>query len=344
MNMGGSGGSGLSYSSSSEPPEDILDKKEREEKEAKQKKIAEENILASKVKEQEPILKQEFKKHIEKNKNNIPWDYNNHGEKHMENVVKNVDDVIKKYSEISIVKENLNRDLSKLEIEILHASAILHDIGRGDLEEKRHSVASANLINKIKELSPEIRDRVKQICLLHNKEGIESLGGNNLQDLVDKNKISKETAFLARLLSNADALDAGKSRVMVNTQGESRTEVMHRIETSQKFSQSQKDMKLSHWNGHWGFSKPDVITSDNHIGINIRMDENFAKNHPEVSHRISDLIYDFKKDAPKTKKNEISIILRGKDLNSIRTWFDQNKFILTRFAKESDFKIEKAED
>lgn len=280
-------------------------------------------------------LKKKVFSDINLNEKKIPWFFNNHGKEHIEKVEKNIEEVISKYSDISITKESLGRQLNKYEQMVLNIAGILHDIGRNRKPEKGHSIASYQEILKMKNLIPhkETRQLIAKLALLHNRSGIKYIGGKNLPDLIKKGIISKREAFLSKILSNADALHAGKSRVLNNTQGENRKTVISRIEKSKKFSESRKLRYLAHWIGHSGFYTPVIKKTSDNIGIQFRIDPTKLKKGSIVAARISDVVRSFSKTRlSKSSKNRLTLILKCSDEKILRNFVHKNKYVLEQYS------------
>lgn len=329
MGGGGGGGGGRSYSTSRDRPPAKTTMEEIE------KKVEEKSDFTN-LKNNEEDIKNFVKIEMEKALDNLPWDHNDHSIKHVSRVLKNFSEVVKNFEELSFSKEFLkDNKLSKLDKEILRYAIILHDIGYSK-SIKEHSLASKEYIEKINRgIKESIIKDIAIIAQLHTPEGIKKLGGSSLTDLVKKGKIGDRIAFLASILTISDALDAGKQRVMQNSQNEPANRVIKRIKT--QYSTIKAESKLEHWFGHQGFSNPLLNKKNGNFNLSIKLDTNLSEKYgTKIAFRIVDIISDITTShISSSKKFNLELRILSKNKEKANKWYSENRLIFLSEEKLS---------
>jgi len=325
---GGGGGTPSRYSAPSKSIADDIAKKVEEKSDLIHLKNNETEIIKS--------VEEEMTKASDK----VPWDHNDHSIKHVERVLEIFPKIIDKFEKISFSKEFLsNRNLSDLEKEILRYSILLHDIGYTK-SIKDHSLMSKEYIEKLNRgIKESILKEIATIAQLHTPEGIKQLGGKSLTDLVKKGLISDRIAYLASILTVSDALDAGKKRIMQNSQGEANSKIIEKIKSN--FTSSVAESKLEHWYGHQGFSNPILKESDNRLTLSIELDTKLSDQHSsKIAFRVLDIITDITSSyLSSTPKFKLDLNISSKNKETAKKWFNENKLIFENEKKLSEIKI-----
>ena len=340
MGGGGEGGGGPPRSSSGGiPSSKTIDEVEKE-LEQKTKEAIEKSEEKSDVKNlqnNENDIKNFVKEEMNKGSEKIPWDHNDHSINHVERVLKESPNVIQHLEKISFSEEFLNGNkLSDLDKEILKYAIILHDIGYSK-SIKEHSTASKKYIEKINRgIKSEIVKEIALIAQLHTPEGIKKLGGRSLSDIVKKGIISDRVAYLASILTISDALDAGKQRVMSNSQNESAKNVIDRIK--KKYSEGKAESKLEHWYGHQCFSNPNQSRDKNTIFLNIQLNTDLSEKHSaKIAFRVVDIISDITASyLTKSSKFKLELNILSKDIGKAKNWYNENNLIFQGEEKLSN--------
>ena len=303
------------------------------------KKIEEKSDLLN-LKNIETEISKSVEEEMTKASDKVPWDHNDHSIKHIERVLEIFPEIIDKFEKISFSKEFLsNRNLSDLEKEILKYSILLHDIGYTK-SIKDHSLMSKEYIEKLNRgIKKSLLKEIATIAQLHTPEGIKQLGGKSLFDLVKKGLIPDRMAYLASILTVSDALDAGKKRIMQNSQGEANSKVIEKIKS--KFTSSVSESKLEHWYGHQGFSKPILKESDNRLTLTIELDTKLSDQHSsKIAFRVLDIITDITSSyLSSTSKFKLDLNISSKNKETAKKWFSENKLIFENEKKLSEIKI-----
>lgn len=316
--MGGGGG-GPTYRGPEEP---FGSKIERSIEEIKEKSDL------TNLKNQEDEVKESVKEEMDKASEKIPWDHNDHSIKHVERVLEQFPKIIKKLEEISYSKEFLQgENLSDLDKEILKFAIILHDIGYSK-SIKEHSTASKDYINKLNRgIEESIIKDIALIAQLHTPEGIKKLGGNSLSDLVNKGKINDRIAYLASILTLSDALDAGKQRVLRNSQGQLAKDVIEKIKAEN--SKAKAESKLEHWFGHQGFSNPNLKREDTNLNLNFELNSKLSEKYStKIAFRVFDLITDITSShLSSSEKFKLQLNIRSKNVELAKKWYNENKLM-----------------
>lgn len=291
------------------------------------KKIEDKSDLTN-LKNKEDEIKKFVEEEMNKASDKVPWDHNDHSTKHIERVLEKFPEIIDNFEKISFSKEFLSgENLSDLDREILKYAIILHDIGYSK-SIKDHSLLSKEYIEKLNRgIKKSILTEIATIAQLHTPEGIKQLGGKSLSNLVEKGHISDRIAYLTSILIISDALDAGKQRTMQNSQGETRSKVIEKIQS--KYSTSVAESKLEHWYGHQGFSNPILNKSDNRLTLSVELDIKLSDQHSsKIAFRVLDIITDITSSyLSSSSKFKLDLNIASKNKEVAKKWFNENKLI-----------------
>jgi len=291
---------------------------ETAEKELRKRESQEAEALRRKL----DSIERQVKELLRSKKDNLDPYLVDHGSEHGRRVAQNVESLEGTLEETSIAKTELGRFLTQEEMFRVKAASSLHDIGRVLNAEKAHALKSARFIESDENvpLDEEQRSDIADMCRLHSSGSTRELyGTDDLDELVKRGLISREEAYKATLLRVGDALDAGKRRVERNTLGESRDEVMDRINTEKP---SQAPSLLSHWHGHMGFDQPKFKVRNGKSALEIPFDSKILQTHgADVAYRVKDLLRDIRT----TLIDKTYILnLRSDDLNVLRQWYQRH--------------------
>jgi len=313
---GGGGGTPYRYRVSSESRADDIARK------------VEEKSDFTNLKNHETEVRNYVKEEMNKASDKVPWDHNDHSIKHIERVLEKFPEIIENLEKITFSKEFLSgKNLSDLDKEILKYAIILHDIGYSK-SIKDHSLMSKEYIEKLnRDIKESILTEIATIAQLHTPKGIKQLGGKSLSDLAEKGIISDRIAYLTSILIVSDALDAGKQRVMQNSQGETRSKVIEKIQS--KYSPSVAESKLEHWFGHQGFSNPILEKSDNKLTMKFELDIKLSDQHSsKIAFRVLDIITDITSSyLSSSSKFKLDLNIASKKIEVAKNWFNENKLI-----------------
>lgn len=333
--MGTGRGGGYRHPGDALPSSSKIDEIEKKIEEIK--KEAEEKSDLKNLQNQEENIREFVKTEMDKFSENLPWDHNDHSINHVERVLKKFPEVVQNFEDISFSKEFLNGNkLSDLDKEILKFAIILHDLGYCK-SIKEHSIESEKYIKKIdRDMNQEIINQIALIAKLHTPAGIKALGGNSLSDLVKKGLITDRIAYLSSILTITDALDAGKQRVMYNSQKESAKTVIEKIKKT--YSMVKAESKLEHWYGHQGFLNPQLIKEANNLALNIELNTDLADTYSSIiAFRVFDIITDITTSyLPSSKKFNLDLNIASKNPEKARNWYAENSLIFLSNEKLSD--------
>ncbi|MHA1314088.1 MAG: HD domain-containing protein [Candidatus Helarchaeota archaeon] len=323
---GGGGGGGGNIPSYSRPADEKL-----EQKEADAAKRTTEKIAYTTMKEKEEILCKQIKEKIKENIEKIDWTLNDHGIMHLKRTIKNIKEISELFDKNSISKELIHEKLSDYDKEILDYAARLHDIGRISGKKGSHAVQSANEIKKIKNIFPnkDSQDLVALLAKLHNLSGIRNLGGKSLKDLINKGRIDVKTAYLASILTVADAVDLGEQRIKTNSQGVPKSQVIERIK--KELPKYRQESRLSHFYGHEGINNVKLSFDNKNVDIRIKLnDKKIKKYGPDVASRVKDFLRDYNSTTVvSSQKGQYNVKFVSKDPISAEEWYNKHELILS---------------
>ncbi len=329
--MGGGGGGG---------GRDVPPSRDKSPVEAKVDEIArkiEEKSDLTYLQNLETQIKNFVEEEMNKFSNKIPWDHNDHSINHIDRVLEKLPEIINNFEKISYSEEFLQGDkLSDLDKEILKYAIFLHDIGYSQ-SIKDHSIVSREYIEKLNRgIKESILKDVATIAQLHTPEGLRELNGTSLRDLVEKGHISDRIAYLASILIISDALDAGKQRVMQNSQGAAMQSVIDKIKS--QFAPSIAERKLEHWYGHQGFGKPNLERSDNNLRLSFELDTNLSSQYSSIiAFRVLDIITDITNShLISSSKFKLDLDIKAKNLDQAKNWFNENRILFQNEEKLSN--------
>ena len=310
-------GRGCPYGKEAEPVR-FQPSPETAEKELRKRESQEAEALRRKL----DSVERQVKELLRSKKDNLDPYLVDHGSEHARRVAQNIESLERTLEEASIAKTELGRFLTQEEMFRVKAASSLHDIGRVLNAEKAHALKSARFIESDENvpLDEEQRSDIADMCRLHSSGSTRELyGTDDLDELVKRGLISREEAYKATLLRVGDALDAGKRRVERNTLGESRDEVMDRINTEKP---SQAPSLLSHWHGHTGFDQPKFKVRNGKSALEISFDSKILQTHgADVAYRVKDLLRDIRT----TLMDKTYILnLRSDDLNVLQRWYQHH--------------------
>lgn len=316
------GTGGISRPIPSKPIDKIKAKFKSSVQEAKE---AEKHELRTRMKK----IKAESEELMRNAKDNVDPNINDHGVEHIRRVLDKTEEVEKTFDEVSMTKQQIGRLQDEREKFDLKCSAAMHDIGRTEDLKGQHSVQSARIISSRSDLFPDIhqRERVSKLALLHNKEGSQTLGSDNIAELEHKGVLTKKEALQTSILRIADALDVGKKRVKRNTQREASHTVIDRIRRT--MSPEKAKAYLTHWYGHRGITSAKSYNDNGKLGIRIRLDSKYLRsNGPDVAFVARNVFSDINSTIV-TRDYTVDFKCSNKDL--ARKWYQNNKEV---FGKE----------
>ena len=280
---------------------------------------------------------EKLKTAMNEGKDKVKWYLVDHGVDHTRRVDQNLESAEKLFEKISIARTNLGRPLTQEEIFRLKVAIAAHDIGRTMDDGKSHAMLSSEYVQK--EISIPLnateRREIAELCLLHSEGATrEVYGTGDLVELAKRGILSPEVAYKATLLRISDACDAGKKRAEVNTFGQSRIEVLERV--NRELS-NQANTIASHWHGHEGFEQPKLSKDNGKFAIEVTVDSKVLQSHgSDVAFRIKDVLRDFRSTIV---RNNYSLELKSDNNEALQAWYSTYRFVLEEEMEGAKIKV-----
>lgn len=264
-------------------------------------------------------------------KEKVDPDINDHGEGHVERVAQNLDQLRDTLEEIGITQQELGREHSEEETALQDVAAQLHDVGRGMPDRgMSHAISSGDLIRSDSRipLKPWEREKAARYAELHSDKATRELyGTDDLNELVEKGVLTREEAYLVGEVRVADSLDVGKKRAETNTQGEGMNRVVERLKREPS---SKNEAKLAHWYGHNGINRVGLKRDGDKLMLSFSLDAGEIGTHgAEVAYRIKDTLRDVNTTF---LKGNYSVEYASRDPAKVGQWYAKYGYI---FEQES---------
>lgn len=293
----------------------------------------EDELLQKRLQDAEEKLKDT----MNEGKDKVKWYLVDHGVDHIRRVDQNLEFAEKLFEKISIARNNLGRSLTQEEIFELKVAIAAHDIGRTMDDGKSHAMLSSEYVQEDTSIPLNATERreIAELCLLHSEGATrEVYGTGDLVELVKRGILSPEVAYKATLLRISDACDAGKKRAEVNTFGQSRIEVLERV--NRELS-NQANTIASHWHGHEGFEQPTLRKDNGKLAIEVNLNSKALQSHgSDVAFRIKDVLRDFRSTIV---RNNYLLELKSDNREALQTWYNTYRFVLEEEMEGAQIKV-----
>lgn len=293
----------------------------------------EDELLQKRLQDAEEKLKDT----MNKGKDKVKWYLVDHGADHIRRVDQNLESAEKLFEKISIARNNLGRSLTQEEIFKLKVAIAAHDIGRTMDDGKSHAMLSSEYVQEDTSIPLNATERreIAELCLLHSEGATrEVYGTGDIAELLKRGILSPEVAYKATLLRISDACDAGKERAEVNTFGQSRSEVLERVNRELP---NQAHTITSHWHGHEGFEQPKLKKDDGKLAIEVILNSKALQSHgSDIAFRIKDMLRDFRSTIV---HNNYSLELKADNYEALQAWYSAYHLVLEEEIEGAQVKV-----
>ncbi len=264
-------------------------------------------------------------------KESVDPDINDHGEGHVERVAQNLDQLRDTLEEIGITQRELGRERSEEDAALQDVAAQLHDVGRGMPDRgMSHAISSGDFIRRDSSIPMKLweREKAARYAELHSDRATRELyGTDNLNELVERGVFTREEAYMVGEVRVADSLDVGKKRAETNTQGERMDDVVERLKREPS---PKNDAKLTHWYGHNGINRVGLKRDGDKLLLSFNLDTGEIGTHgAEVAYRIKDTLRDVNTTF---LKGNYSVEYASRDPVKVGQWYAKYGYI---FEQES---------
>lgn len=271
----------------------------------------------------------------------VDWQLTDHGIGHVNRVRENTKTLVDAVNQVSIARRTLGHPLGEDELTELDMAALTHDIGRS-VSDARHAKAGADEIRTWKKELPRDseRERVASLVELHSKTELRRRYGTaDLETLVQRGVIDRDTAFKAGLVRLADGLDADRRRAHRNTQGDSYESVKQKLD--RQATPQEREISLAHWEGHRGIERAEVRPAGDKLNVCLRINPDAARSHSdEVAFKALDVLHEVQTTA---LRRHVEVTFQSSDSGRLHQWYNQNRETLAPGLSGLDVFLEQSE-